>query len=122
MFDIPENKSQNVYKCFNCGVEGRENPTPPYTLAEQFIGCWYNIEDKNVCSILCYEIIKDKYKSDINDDDDDLGMPDWLLKNKKMNLKFKKIIQHINSKIKINQLLLFKYRFLYHLQEKKTII
>ncbi len=107
MSDISENKSQNVYKCFNCGVEGRKNPTAPYTLAEQFIVCWYNIEDKNVCSELCYEITKDKYKS---------------YKNKTMNLKFKKIIQHINSKKKINQLLLFKYRFLYHLQEKKTII
>jgi len=74
-------QEEKIYKCVNCGVEGRKNPTPPYTLAEQFIVTWFNFEDKNVCSDMCYEITKNKNKTDINDDD--LGMPKWLYKKYK---------------------------------------
>ena len=47
-------QEEKIYKCVNCGVEGRKNPTPPFTLAEQFISTWLNFEDKNVCSAMCY--------------------------------------------------------------------
>ena len=42
--------------------------------------------------------------------------------HKRMNLKFTTINQHINSKKKINQLLLFKYKFLCHLYENSVFI
>lgn len=53
---------QNINKCFICGVEGTQNPSSPFTLAEQFIICWYEFENEKICSDMCFEIAKSKSK------------------------------------------------------------
>ncbi len=49
---------EKINKCIMCNVEGRQNPLSPFTLAEQFIICWYKFEDGMVCSDMCWDRAK----------------------------------------------------------------